>query len=637
MCGIVGGISKQFKNDGVARLMLSGIKHRGPDGQDTFFDSDKNIFFGHTRLAIIDLSELGKQPMFIKSKKTGSRLWITFNGEIYNYQEIKKELLVEGYEFKSTTDTEVILAAFDNWGVNCVDKFRGMFAFAIWDEQVGEIYLFRDRFGVKPLYYYKKDDDFVFSSELKSIYAFPSFTKNINLEAVALYFQYGYIAAPHTIFNNVYKLEKGSYLKIGLNGSFKIVKYWQPESYLAKEKINISESEIELQLEKLLLDSFQHRLIADVDVGIFLSGGIDSSLVTALLQKNSTKKIKTFTIGFKEKDYDEAPYAKKVAEHLETDHYEQYVSLKDVQNFIPHYGDIFDEPFGDSSSLPTLILSRFASSKVKVALTGDGGDELFVGYSKYKALVKINYLPFYVRRVLAVIINTVGPAATALSYTTISRIFGLQKYSNLTEKISKLSNTLKARSFEEMLSLSSTYWTKDGLSKILINFKPVEEKLIKTSNLDYRERMQLYDIDHYLADDILVKSDRTTMYHGLEGREPFLDQNVWVFMASIDPKIKFNRIGSKFLLKNILLKYLPKDLIDRPKSGFKPPISSWLKEGWGDQFKNLLSVEMIKRQGIFYPEAIEDLVTRFETGKYVNPDKLWLLIAFQLWYVRWMK
>lgn len=636
MCGIVGGISKRFKNKDVVESMLAGIKHRGPDGQGAFFDDKNNVFLGHARLAIIDLSESGKQPMSLKSKKTGRMLWITFNGEIYNYQEIKKELTAHGYEFFSTTDTEVILAAFDMWGEECVNKFRGMFVFAIFDSEANTFFIFRDRFGVKPLYYYQNDENFIFSSELKSICTFPDFIKKINPEALSLYFQYGYIASPYTIFENVFKLDKGSFL-ILKGGVLEIKKYWSSDIYFNKEKTALSESEVEVKLEEILLESFQYRMVADVDVGVFLSGGIDSSLVASLLQHNSTRKIKTFTVGFQEKEYDEAPYAKRIAQYLGTDHYERYVSLNDGKKFIHKYGDIFDEPFGDSSSIPTLILSEFASTQIKVVLGGDGGDELFAGYSKYQAIKKILSIPTSIRRLAADFIDLLGPNMVSNFFNKINKIFGLEIYSNLSGKLPKLSNTLRAKSFQEAFDLASSYWVGADLKNLFINFKPVKNQFNKSNDVDYREQMQLWDIDKYLTDDILVKTDRATMYHGLEGREPFLDQKIWEFVCTLDPALKFKKLGSKYLLKDILLKYLPAELINRPKSGFRPPLHSWIKEGWEDYLKDLLSEKNIKKQGIFNPAVISDIVNRFETDGYVNSDKLWLLLAFQLWYFRWME
>ncbi|MDD4860419.1 MAG: asparagine synthase (glutamine-hydrolyzing), partial [Dehalococcoidales bacterium] len=482
MCGILGGTSLKIKNEKEISLILESLKHRGPDGSGVFWDKKNRVFLGHQRLSIIDLSDKAKQPMRIITnnptyvKTSGGRqetitknkqeCVITFNGEIYNYKEIKKELEEKGYKFKSDSDTEVVLNSYLEWGTKCVERFRGMFAFGIWDESKKKMILIRDRFGVKPLYYYFGGDDFIFASELKAICQFPNFHKEINLEVLPLYFHFGYIPDPYTIFKNVFRLEAGMIMEIPLpfnSFNFKKEKYWSPEHYFNKTPINAdlyadscrhNDEKIINDLEKVLKESFQYRMVADVDVGVFLSGGIDSSLVAAILQKNSSKKIKTFTIGFQDEKYNEAPTAREIADYLGTEHQEYYVSTEDLKKAFDNYANIFDEPFGDSSGLPTYLLAKLARQNVKVALSGDGGDELFSGYSKYYAIEKIIKLPIFLRTLMKKIIKIFGPQNITNLYNISCKILPLPRYSNLREKISKLYNLLDGRDLAEMFDLA---------------------------------------------------------------------------------------------------------------------------------------------------------------------------------------
>ncbi len=635
MCGIVGGISKTIKKDEIEKI-VSSLKHRGPDGSGSFYNKENNIFLGHTRLSIIDLSSRGSQPM--KSVKEGGETWISFNGEIYNYKEIKEDLSLKGYVFTSDSDTEVVLKSYIEWGVECVKKFRGMFAFAIWDDRKKKLFLFRDRFGVKPLYYYKNEASFVFASELKAIYSFPGYQKELNYLALGQYLQFGYIPAPLTIFKNTFKIKPGSYLEVDLAGNYKEYNYWQPMDSIKERNIkDKTVDEITIELEKILETSFQYRMVADVDVGIFLSSGVDSSLVAALLQKDNNKKIKTFTIGFKEKEYNEAEIAKKIANNLGTDHHEYYLSANDVKDSLNEYVEIFDEPFGDSSALVTYLLAKNTRQQVKVALSGDGGDELFAGYSKYEALDFIKHRS-RVGRISAFSLLYFSPIIIDSIYKNLAPLFGLPKYTNFREKINKLRNVLSARNFSEMFTNSSSYHLPNEITSLLSNSNNIiSQENFVSQIVDPREQMQVWDLQQYLPDDILVKTDRTTMAVGLEAREPFLDQSIWNFITELPLEIRYKNIGSKYLLKKILAKYLPEELLDRPKTGFKPPIYEWLKRDWADLIDKYLSVDYIKKQNIFNIDYIQILVTRWQKGKYVNPDKLWLLIAFQLWYERWLR
>lgn len=624
MCGIVGGISPRLSSPDLRHELVRCLAHRGPDDEGEYFDEQNNIFLGQTRLAIIDLNPSGHQPM--QYTHAGRTFWITFNGEIYNYKELKQELEKLGHKFATHSDTEVILAGYAQWGMPVVERLRGMFAFALWDEQKQELTLGRDRFGVKPLFYYKHNNELVFCSEISVLKKWPGFSKTINHNALSLFLQLGFISGSETIFEHVTRVTPGSYATLNKHGEIiKEEKYWQPEDYIGVPVHQHSAGEALDAVEKVLAESFKYRLVADVPVGVFLSGGVDSALVTALLQKDSAKQLKTFTIGFAEKGYDEAPAAKKIAEHLHTDHTELYISEKDILNEVAKYGELFDEPFGDASGLPTLLLARLARKQVKVALSGDGGDELFGGYTKYRTLQKLQKYPRVMRGIL-------GSAAAMLHPTVASALF---KTTNTREKLSKLKIASWANNFAEMYLRASSYWSPKEVAHLLLNAGTVGTPHLVESTRGVERQMQLWDLEHYLPNDILVKSDRTTMRAGLEAREPFLDQEVWRTLNELPDSIVFKDFGNKKILKDILARHLPQNLFDRPKSGFRPPMHEWLAGPLRTMVYELLSPELIKKQGVFNPAVIAQLLAAHRSGAYVNPDKLWLLLAFSLWYNEW--
>lgn len=647
MCGILGGTSLKIKNEKEIALMLSVLRHRGPDGSGIFLDKKNRVFLGHQRLSIIDLSDRAKQPMRIITNnqstitKNKQECVITFNGEIYNYKEIKRELEEKGYKFKSDSDTEVVLSSYLEWGTKCVERFRGMFAFGIWDANKKKLVLVRDRFGVKPLYYYFGGSDFIFASELKAICEFSGFYKEINLEALPLYFHFGYIPDPYTIFKNVFRLEAGMIMEIPLpfnSFNFKKEKYWSPDSYFINpnEKTQeYSDEKIINDLEKILKESFQYRMVADVDVGVFLSGGIDSSLIAAILQKSSSKKIKTFTIGFQDEKYNEAPVARKIAEFLGTEHHEYYLSSDDLHEAFEQYAEIFDEPFGDSSGLPTYLLAKKAREEVKVALSGDGGDELFFGYDKYQAIGKIINSPVFVNNFGRKAIDALGPGAVSKIYNIFSKILPLPKYSNLREKLSKLSNLLKGKNFSEMFDLASSYWQNEEIYNLLGNSGRTNI-FHQNYDLDFKEQMQIWDIKNYLSGDILVKTDRATMAQGLEAREPYLDYHILEYFSKIPNNLRHKKNNSKYWLKQVLYKYLPEKLVGHQKFGFQAPVSEIFKNSWKELSEKYLNQEFVKKQGLFNYGFIQKLKEEQEKGHYLNPDKLWILVAFQMWYKRWM-
>ncbi|MDQ6757642.1 MAG: asparagine synthase (glutamine-hydrolyzing), partial [Bacteroidota bacterium] len=543
MCGLTGfcDFNKQLS---LADLKKANdcLQHRGPDDEGTalFETPQANIGFGHRRLSILDLSSQGNQPMYSDDKS----VVIILNGEVYNFSDIRKELETLGHSFHSHSDTEVIIKAYQQYGIEAVHKFIGMFAFALYDIQKQIIYLLRDRAGVKPLHYFYKNDCLLFASELKSIYTYPGFEKSINEEAVSLFFKYGYIRAPHTIFKNTFKVQPGHYIKIDLqNKGVEEIKYYDVLDYYNKPKLKISEQDAEDEVEKIFTSAFQYRMVSDVPVGVFLSGGYDSSAVTAILQKNNSQKIKTFTIGFHEKKYNEAPDAKKIAEHIGTDHNEYYCTTKEAQDIFPLLADIYDEPFGDSSGIPTTLVSRFARKQVTVALSADGGDEIFAGYNRYPQLNRVNAIhqitPQFLRTALGNFIPTVP----------FHSIPGLKRKAHAFGKVAEILNSDDANIIPDTLSKQ---YTDRQLTKLLTRFHQkinLYNDLGKINNEnDFINTMLALDYKTYMVDDILVKVDRATMSVGLEGREPFLDQRIIEFVAQLPSDLKYKNGSKKYLL-----------------------------------------------------------------------------------------
>lgn len=621
MCGIVGIVDySRNTTKNILKTMTDMLSHRGLDDSGYIFtENDKyQLGFAHRRLSIQDLSIYGHQPMRYEY------LTIVYNGEVYNFKDIKLELEEFGYRFNSNSDTEVVLKAFHKWGVKSVDRFRGMFSFSIYNKQTKKIYLFRDIAGVKPLYYYHKDKIFLYASELKAFYKHPKFEKIIDKDALSLYLQFGYIQAPHTIFQNTYKLEPAHYLEYDLAlKSFKIKSYWNIVDFYHEGKLNISYDEAKNDLEKIVTESFSLRMISDVSVGTFLSGGVDSSLVTAILQQHSDKPINTFTIGFDDEKYNEAHYAKKIANYLGTKHTEYYCSKQDTIDIITKLPEIYDEPFADSSAIPTTLVSRLAKEKVSVILSGDGGDELFNGYTSYGLFDKrykvIQGIPL--KKVLKTILDYIPDP-----------IVKMQKYNEKYYlKYLKLKNALGYNSISNMFKVSNSVFTKYEVEKILFGtyFFQCDDHYNKLNNL---EQMMISDFKAYLADDILVKVDRASMSISLESREPFLDHKIIEFVA----KLPIDYKQDKKILKDILSEYIPRELFERKKRGFGIPINSWLRDDFRYLIDEYLNDQTIKDIGIFNVKYIQDLKSLFFQRKN-NDMKIWTILMFQMWYKKNMK
>jgi len=634
MCGIAGFIDKS-KSSGQQELskMTEVLAHRGPDGKGSVVleDLSASVGLGHRRLSIIDLHETGSQPMFFGD-------WsIVFNGEIYNYREIKSSLEKIGRVFKSHSDTEVILQSFDEWGLKAVDQFIGMFAFVIVNHKRQKAWFFRDRPGVKPFYYYSEGDLMLFASELKAFHEHPGFKKEIDQKAVAQFMQFGYIKAPMTIFRNAFKLKPGHYIEFDIS-TFQYVEhaYWRAVDYYNQPKMTISDTEAIAETEKLMQSALEYRMVADVPVGVFLSGGYDSSTITALLQHKRTDKLKTFSIGFNEQGFNEAPFAKEVATYLGTDHTEYYCTSDDARKLIPEIPDHWDEPFADPSSIPTMLVSKLARESVTVALSADAGDELFGGYSKYTYIlngVKRNSLiPKKIRKATAGLLGGIDPG----------KIPYFNKTYNFQTRYYKGIELLKAEG------------VMDGLSSIAKVYSDVEiDVLLNGNNLsagfysafpviddlyaDDISQLLYTDYQTYMVDDILTKVDRATMSVSLEGREPLLDHRLLEWAARLPSDLKIRNGEKKYILKEICHKHLPKAMMTRPKMGFGIPIVNWFDSEISGYVKQYLNESYVKKQGLFSIDAVHNIVNRYLTNKRENVFKLWNLIMFQLWYERWMK
>ena len=612
MCGLLAVVDyKKNINTSLFKEMLNSLKHRGPDdeGVEVFSLDSCSVLLGHRRLSTIDISSNGHQPMLYE------HLAIIYNGGVYNFKDIRQELISEGYSFDSNNDTEVILKSYHFWGIHCVERFRGMFAFVIYDSEQQEIVVFRDRAGVKPLYYSQTDSALIFSSELKPLQNYPGFNKDIDFEAVSSYLQFGYIHAPKTIFKNVQKLLPGHYLKYDIV-SRNLVKecYWNINDFYENQ---VARENVTEELEATIIEAFNLRMIADVPVGVFLSGGIDSSLVAAIVQKNSKIPINTFTIGFEDKKFDESNYAKEIAKYLGTNHTELICTKEDALAIIMKLPKIFDEPFADSSAIPTVLVSELAKNQVSVVLSGDGGDELFCGYPSYALMEKrfqlLSKVPF--RKILR-----------KLSDVLPIPIFIQNKFNGkLYIKIIKLKNMLDHNDIVNTFKVSNSIFTKDEIKSLITEDYYFSKDIpATTSNL---EKMMISDFKGYLPDDLMVKVDRSTMSVSLEGREPLLDHKIIEFAASLPISYKKN----KEILKNILGRYIPEELFVRKKQGFGIPINSWLREDIRYLLDQYLGEDLIKRYNVFNYDYVSKLLESFYTEK--NDDnKIWVLLMFQMWF-----
>lgn len=629
MCGITGfcDFNRKLTKDDLHRSNET-LHHRGPDsGSIALFETgNANIGFGHRRLSIMDVSSNGNQPMYSDDES----VVIILNGEIYNFKEIREELRAAGHSFHSDSDTEVVLKAYQQYGIGSVSKFIGMFAYSIYDKKKQELYLLRDRVGVKPLYYFNKNGYLLFGSELKALCAYPGFVKEINSQAVTLFFKYGYIRAPHTIFKDTYKIQPGHYIKIDLvRKNVEQHKYWDVVDYYNQPKLKISETEALEETERLFESAFQYRMVSDVPVGVFLSGGYDSSLVASILQKNSTQKIKTFTIGFNEKRWDEAPFAKQIAAHIGTDHHEYYCTSKEAQDIFPQLADIYDEPFGDSSGIPTTLVSQFARKQVTVSLSADGGDEIFAGYVKYHHLVKINN---YIHKTPKVILDT----AKLLSNASIRVIPALKKV----HKVQRVAEMLNKYEKEGISDIYNRHFNHREIAGLLNHYDEniglLDDISVLNGDSNSVDQFLYHDYRTYMVDDILTKVDRATMSVALEGREPLLDHRIIEFVSRLPAEFKYRNGETKYLLKKIVHKYIPREIMDRPKAGFTFPVNEWFTTDLKEQLMYYVNEEQLKKHDFINVKKAMAIREAFLAGDERQNIPIWLLLMFQMWWNKWM-
>lgn len=637
MCGFAGYLSiQQFEHQNLLNKMALAIRHRGPDANGVWYDEKSGVGLCHTRLSILDLSEAGAQPMVSDS----GRYVVVFNGEIYNFKEIKDKLeyKIGKRAWRGHSDTEIILMGIEIWGLEeTLKQMIGMFAIALWDKENKELFLARDRMGEKPLYYGWQKQTFMFGSELKALRQHPEFQKDISVEALGEFFKYNYIPSGTSIYRGIQKLNPGTYCKVSLlNKEVRHFTYWNLDNHITRshdEVLNIEQRVDEL--EDLLKDAISKQMVADVPLGAFLSGGIDSSTIAALMQNQSNRPIKTFSMGFNEKGFDEAIYAKQVATHLGTDHTEMYVSPEETRNVIPLLSGIYDEPFADSSQIPTYLVSKLAKSKVTVSLSGDAGDELFSGYNRYLMVNnlwgKLSKVPTGVRRKLGEFL--VGQKAERLnSFYNGVEPFVPKKFrlSNFGDKMHKIASKLHVSSHSELYDGFISHWNiKDilvsgGESKIC--------DLESMGNLSFIEKMMFIDGKTYLPDDILVKVDRAAMANSLETRVPFLDHRVVEFAWSLPMELKIREGKGKWILREVLYRHIPKAIFERPKMGFGIPLDSWLRDPLKEWSIDLLSSVNLDKHGLLNKKIIHQKLEEHISGRKNWQHQLWDVLMFQSWY-----
>ncbi len=642
MCGIAGYWDRRHQfslGEDTIVAMTDEIVQRGPDSSGVWLDADAGIGLGHRRLAILDLSPEGAQPM----RSTNLRYTLVFNGEIYNFAVLRAELLDLGYHFRGHSDTEVMLAAFTEWGLTAaVQKFVGMFAFALWDSQERVLHLCRDRAGEKPLYYGWIGDTLLFGSELKALVAHPHWQGQIDRSALTLFVRYGYVPAPHSIYQGISKLTPGTIVSFGSEQPHSAVPipYWDWKTVVEKgiaEPFRGTDVEAIAQLDKLLRETIQEQMVADVPLGAFLSGGIDSSTVVALMQAQSSRPIKTFSIGFAEQQYNEAEYAKAVATHLGTEHTELYVTAQAALDVIPQLPQLYDEPFADSSQIPTFLLSKMTREHVTVSLSGDAGDELFGGYSRYflgpDIWQKISWIPLGMRQFYAKLLVSVPPTTWDSIVANISKFVPRLEKVQAGRKIHKVAGVFSSQQPLELYRELVSIWKHP--TEIVLN-SPEPETIVThppdwLDRLDLADRMMYLDSMSYLPDDILVKVDRAAMAVSLESRVPFLDRRVIEFAWQLPLSMKLREGQGKWLLRQVLYKYVPKELIDRPKMGFGVPIDAWLRHELRDWAESLLAVARLEREGFFNVRAVRQQWQEHLSGEFDRSNSLWNILMFQAW------
>lgn len=622
MCGIAGfwdPLNRFPINEKLAEAMAEEIKARGPDSFGVWVNEQKTVALAHRRLAILDLSPAGNQPMTSPS----NRYVMVYNGEVFNGPELKSNL--KNIPFKGHSDTEIMLAAFDAWGIEAsVKLFIGMFAFAVWDKQEHTLTLARDRVGIKPLYFGHINNVWIFGSQVKSLIQHPAFEKKLNINSARTFFQFGYVPEDTCIFDGLRKVKPGTIVQLQKDGKHVTNSYWDLATEIDLAK-NLSPKRTEEEwieaTHELLKDAVKRRCQADVPLGAFLSGGIDSSLVVSLMQSQSTDRIKTFSIGFDIANYNEAPYAKAIADHLGTEHYEFYLSAKDAQAVIPSIADMYDEPFADVSQIPTYLVSKMARNHVTVSLSGDGGDELFAGYNRYICGAKLLAIKKYMPRFLQKII----PMLTHIPQS-VWQVF---------EKLPHIPKQLVDK-IEKGIGLFESKDISDCYRVLVSHFNTTSQAFTVHNNLkDSIENFQYWDMLTYLPGDILTKVDRASMAVSLEARVPLLDHRIISLAWQLPNHLKLKHGKGKWILREILKTYVPKELFERPKMGFGVPIDTWLRTDLKDWAYNLLYFEPFDEFGI-ENQDIEAIWHKHQAGSHNYQYKLWCLLMFQQWRKKYM-
>ncbi len=631
MCGICGFIAKKCINTEQLKAMNDTMYHRGPnDSGEEIFQAGNGYYVGlaQRRLSILDLSMLGHQPMHSNNE----RLIISYNGEIYNFLELREEL--KDYPFQSQCDTEVILAAYMKWGISCVDRFQGMFAISLFDRETNELYLVRDRIGKKPLYYWQDGENLVFASELKPIMEYPGFPKEIRRDVIKRYLFHECINEPESVFKDVYKLEPGQILrfKVCAESAAPVIdkwKYWDIAEVYRRKKAEAvgTYEEAKEELKNLLRDAVKKRMIADVPLGTFLSGGYDSSLVTALAQEASSEPVKTYSIGFHDKKHNEAEYAKAVAKHLGTQHTEMYIDEKTMFQMVESIPKYYDEPFADSSQIPSMLVSELAAKDVTVVLTGDGGDEFFCGYNVYDYVAQAQKLD--------------GLGELVYGVCQLPPFRQMQMLDRLPFKVQVIAENRNRATKTQLGGMPFKRVIDRMILEEGIPYKFLIEE--KYGEKDWQARRMLLDEETYLPGDILCKVDRASMKYSIESRCPILDQRVMEYSYRLPHSYKYANGVKKRILKDIAYDYIPKELLERPKVGFSVPLDSWLRGPLKEQLTDMCNMEFLKRQGIFEAEYVNQFLQEYlqtgdkGSGTGSNYSRMmWAFFVFQQWYQTYM-
>jgi asparagine synthase (glutamine-hydrolysing) len=638
MCGIAGVLladGDRSRLEGYATAMANSIAYRGPDDHGLWSDLEAGVVLTHRRLSIVDLSPAGHQPMI----SADGRFVITYNGEVYNHQEMRPELEARGIKFRGHSDTEVMLQAFAAFGIEAtVKRLIGMFAIGIWDRRERTMTLVRDRIGIKPLYWAKFGDLFLFGSELKALRAFPGWTPTIDPGAVALFMRHNYILAPRSIYHGVHKLPPASILTLPWGGEPRIETFWNARGITLaglRNPLHATDADMTDQLEMLLQDSVRRRMVADVSVGAFLSGGIDSSTIVALMQSANLGPVRSYSIGFDIAGFDESRHAAAVAKHLGTQHTELTVTAQQALDVIPRLPDMFDEPFADSSQIPTYLVAALTRTHVTVALSGDGGDELFAGYNRYTVATRmwkwLSFLPRPLRAGLARGLTAVSPARWETLLSVWPRLPG-----QAGDKLHKLAGVLAVRDVDELYRGINTHWEPADIMPGTAEPRGLLwDESVASDIPDPLSRMQFLDLVTYLPDDILTKVDRATMAVALEARVPLIDHRVVEFAWRLPRRAKIRNGVSKWLLRQVLYRHVPAELVERPKMGFGVPLADWLRRPLRDWAEALLSEQRLSESGLFDVALIRRRWAEHLSGTRNWQYSLWNVLMFEAWRERW--